>query len=105
MSPLFTCLLVQEDATNLAREKKDLQREIDSLHRRLETAERAAQTFERSGKGSQDEASSATRQIRELEEDLEAERRNNATRVSETPQFMQMRKMMQSQNTKIRDLR
>lgn len=96
---------VQEDATNLAREKKELQREIDSLKRRLETAERSAQNFERTGKGSQDDASNANRKIRELEEDLEEERRNNATRVSETPQFIQMRKMMQSQNTKLRDLR
>lgn len=78
---------------------------MDSLKRRLETAERSAQNYERTGKDSQDDASNATRQIRELEEDLEEERRNNATRVSETPQFIQMRKMMQSQNTKLRDLR
>ena len=94
---------MQEDASNLAREKRDLQAELDNVHRRLETAERAAQSHERSGKGSQDDFSSA--RIRELEQALQEERRCNDTRVSETPQFMQMRKMMQSQNQKMRDLR
>lgn len=79
-----------------------MQREIDSLKRRLETAERSAQSFELSGKGSQDDAAM---RVRMLEEDLEEEKRNNATRVAETPQFQQMRKMMQSQSKKIRDLR
>jgi hypothetical protein len=102
---LLVCQLVQEDATNLAREKKELQREIDSLKRRLETAESSAQNFERAGKGGQDAAADASQRVRRLEEELEDERRRNSTRVSETPQFVQMRKMMQSQNSKIRDLR
>ena len=95
-------IIVQGDATKLAREKHDLQREVDDLRRRLDTAERASQSFERSGKGNQD---NSITKIRELEDELDAEKRNNNARISETPQFVQMRKMMQSQNKKIRDLR
>jgi hypothetical protein len=80
-----------------------MQKEIDALNRQLEIAERSAQNFERSSKGGEDDA--VARRVRDLEEDLEEERRINSTRVSESPQFVQMKKMMQSQNQKIRDLR
>ena len=99
--PFPITLSVQEDATKLAREKKEMQKEIDVLRQRLETAEQSSQGNERYGKGIQDNMM----RIRELEEDLEEERSRNTARVSETPQFIQMRKMMQSQNSKIRDLR
>jgi hypothetical protein len=68
----------------------------------LEAAERVAQNYERSGKGNDDDSA---RRIMMLEEELDEQRQSNNTRVSETPQFIQMRKMMQSQNEKIRDLR
>lgn len=93
---------VQEDASNLAREKKEMQREIDRLVRQLETAEHSVRSYEHSSKGNHDDSAS---RIRDLEEDLAEERRNNTARVSETPQFLQMKKLMQSQNQKIRDLR
>jgi leucine zipper transcription factor-like protein 1 len=40
-----------------------------------------------------------------LEKQLEEAKEENNKRVSETAQFQQMRKMMQSQSNKIRDLR
>lgn len=42
---------------------------------------------------------------REMEKALEEAKEENAKRVSETAQFQQMRKLMQSQSMKIRDLR
>jgi hypothetical protein len=42
---------------------------------------------------------------RDLERALEEAKEENAKRISDTTQFQQMRKLMQSQSAKIRDLR
>lgn len=42
---------------------------------------------------------------RDLERALEEAKEENAKRISDTTQFQQMRKLMQSQSVKIRDLR
>jgi chromosome segregation ATPase len=93
---------IQADASKLAREKASLQSEVNSLRRQVEVLEQSSQNYESSIKGGND---NYQRRIQRLEEDLEEEREVNQKRVAETPQFLQMRKMMQSQNEKIRDLR
>jgi regulator of replication initiation timing len=89
---------VQNDATKLAREKVALQNEVADLKKRLEHYEHMAEA-----KGSNDRNSSA--EVQRLRAELQEEREINSRRVAETPQFMQMKKLMQNQTTKIKDLR
>jgi uncharacterized phage infection (PIP) family protein YhgE len=93
---------IQSDASKLAREKASLQSEVNTLRRQVEMLEQSSQNYESSIKGGND---NYQRRIQRLEEELDEEREVNQKRVAETPQFLQMRKMMQSQNEKIRDLR
>eukprot|EP00602_Paraphysomonas_sp_CaronLab_P004072 CAMPEP_0185021446 /NCGR_PEP_ID=MMETSP1103-20130426/4130_1 /TAXON_ID=36769 /ORGANISM="Paraphysomonas bandaiensis, Strain Caron Lab Isolate" /LENGTH=264 /DNA_ID=CAMNT_0027552971 /DNA_START=99 /DNA_END=893 /DNA_ORIENTATION=- len=91
---------VQNDASMLLREKTALQNEVADLKRRLAAAERGNES---NAKGGAD--GFLQERIERLEEELSLERESNQKRVADTPQFQQMRKMMQSQNQKIRDLR
>lgn len=93
---------IQADATKLAREKAALQTEVNTLRRQLEILEKNNQDFESSAKGGND---NLQRRVQRLEEELDEEREANQKRVADTPQFLQMKKMMQSQNEKIRELR
>jgi chromosome segregation ATPase len=93
---------IQADATKLAREKAALQNEVDALRRQLEVVEKNSQANENSAKGGND---NLQRRIQRLEEELDEEREVNQKRVADTPQFIQMKKMMQTQSQKIRDLR
>ena len=93
---------VQSDATKLAREKAALQSEVNDLRRRLEIVEKNSQDYESSVKGGND---SLQKKIQRLEDELDEEKEMNQKRVADTPQFQQMKKMMQSQNEKIRELR
>jgi chromosome segregation ATPase len=97
--------VVQTDASNLAREKAALQSEVADLKRRLAQAERASQDYEMGMKGGNDSSASLLTRVQRLEEELEEERESNQRRVADTPQFQQMKKMMHSQNKKMRDLR
>lgn len=97
--------VVQTDASNLAREKAALQSEVADLKRRLAQAERSSQDYEIGMKGGNDSNASLLTRIQRLEEELEEERDHNQKRVADTPQFQQMKKMMNSQNKKMRDLR
>ena len=93
---------IQNDATKLAREKATLQNEVNELRRKLETVEKNNQEIESSIKGGND---SLQRKLQRLEDELDEEKEMNQKRVAETPQFLQMKKLMQSQSEKIRDLR
>ena len=93
---------IQNDATKLAREKATLQNEVNELRRKLETVEKNNQEIESSIKGGND---SLQRKLQWLEDELDEEKEMNQKRVAETPQFLQMKKLMQSQSEKIRDLR
>lgn len=93
---------IQADATKLAREKAALQSEVDSLRRQLKVLEKNSQESENSAKGGND---NLLRRIERLEEELDEEREVNQKRVAETPQFLQMKKLMQSQSQKMKELR
>ena len=92
---------VQSDASKLLKEKSAMQLEIAELKAQLATAERRNRQADTSGKHSED----LYHRIEMLEDSLAQETENNKKRVADTPQFQQMRRLMQSQNTKLRDLR
>ncbi len=75
-----------------------LQAEVSSLRERLLRAEKNSRSLAES-KYSEDVHS------KELERALEEAKEENSKRVAETSQFQQMRKMMQAQSSKIRELR
>lgn len=92
---------VQSEASKLLKEKSAMQLEIAELKAQLATAERRSRQTETSGKHEED----LHHRIEILEDNLAAEVENNKKRVADTPQFQQMRRMMQNQNVKLRDLR
>eukprot|EP01038_Epipyxis_sp_PR26KG_P009452 gene9452-12736_t len=87
------------DATGRLEETNArLQAEVASLRKRLQTAERKNESI---AEGKSEDVA----MMRELEYALEGAKEENTKRVAETTQFQQMRKLMQSQSEKIRDLR
>eukprot|EP01034_Spumella_vulgaris_P021674 gene21674-27715_t len=90
---------MREESSRLEDTNNRLQAEVNLLKHKLTMAERQ----EAEGKRREDHEDKA--QLRELEAALEEAKEENSKRVAETSQFQQMRKLMQSQNTKIRDLR
>lgn len=91
----------REETERLQMSNQRLQQEVDGLKRRLENAERARPVAET--KLADDGANG--RQLRQLEMALAEAQEENSKRVSETSQFQQMRRLMQSQSAKIRGLR
>lgn len=75
---------------------------MNSLRQRLAQLDRSAANAAES-KSADD--SNTRAQLRSLERSLEEAKEENNKRINETTQFQQMRKMMQSQSAKIRDLR
>jgi predicted RNase H-like nuclease (RuvC/YqgF family) len=92
---------VQNDASKLAREKSSLQSEVVDLKRRLAAAERGVEMHESAAKGGED----MQREVDRLEDLLQEEKEANQKRVADTPQFTQMRKLLQTRNDKIKELR
>jgi leucine zipper transcription factor-like protein 1 len=87
---------LEKNAQRLTKEKSQLMMQMDALKMKmLETSEASTK----------EEDEKTTERFRKMEEDLTAAREENEKRVSETNQFQQMRKMMQTQSAKIRDLR
>jgi len=91
----------REETERLQMSNQRLQQEVDGLKRRLENAERARPVAET--KLADDGANG--RQLRQLEMALAEAQEENSKRVSETSQFQQMRRLMQSQSAKIQGLR
>ena len=79
-----------------------LQSEVNSLRQRLAQVDRSMQNIAES---KTQEDSNSRNQLRSLERSLEEAKEENNKRINETSQFQQMRKLMQSQSAKIRDLR
>ena len=101
---------MREQTEHLEDTNRRLRDEVDALNRRLVTMERQLlDERARSSKPAVSESKMAddgsADRIRRLEEDLKEAREENNKRVSETSQFQQMRNMMQSQASKIRELR
>ncbi len=92
----------RDESQRLEEVKSRLQAEVSSLRDRLKRAEQSYANLAESK--TQEEYLEKERE-RELQRALEEAKEENTKRVSETTQFQQMRKMMQSQAAKIRDLR
>lgn len=92
----------REETERLETINRRQQDEIESLRKRLQRAEQQSSSASE-GKRSEEDASQ--RRIRELERSLVEQTEEGSKRVSETAQFQQMRKLMQSQSGKIRTLR
>jgi predicted nucleic acid-binding Zn-ribbon protein len=89
---------MRDEASKLEETNSRLQAEVASLRERLIKAEKNNRNLAES-KHNEDV------QAKDLERALEEAKEENSKRVAETSQFQQMRKMMQSQSAKIRDLR
>eukprot|EP01031_Cornospumella_fuschlensis_P036848 gene36848-44698_t len=86
---------MRDESSRLEEANSKLQSEVAALRRRLAQLDSSYAAAE----------SKAHSDSRELERALEQAKEESSKRVSETAQFQQMRKMMQSQAAKIRDLR
>lgn len=93
---------MRDESQRMEEAKARLQAEVTSLRDRLNRAERSFRDLAESK--TQDEYLEKEKE-RELQRALDEAKEENTKRVSETMQFQQMRKMMQSQASKIRDLR
>ena len=94
--------MAQEEAQRLEETNHSLQHEVNLLRQRLSLIERSSSSLAES---KDQESARAKAQSKELERALEEAKEENTKRVAETTQFQQMRKIMQSQSAKIRDLR
>jgi predicted nuclease with TOPRIM domain len=90
--------MMRDETSRLEETNKRLQTEVTMLRDRLRQVDKQYSSLSESK--TRDEHGS-----RELEKQLEEAKEENAKRISETTQFQQMRKLMQSQSSKIRDLR
>jgi hypothetical protein len=93
---------MREEAQRLEETNHSLQHEVNLLRQRLSLIERSSSSLAES---KDQESARAKAQSKELERALEEAKEENTKRVAETTQFQQMRKIMQSQSAKIRDLR
>jgi chromosome segregation ATPase len=93
---------MREETARLEDTNARLQSEVNSLRSRLSQADRSLLTAAESK--AQDDVM-GRRELQNLERSLEEAKEENNKRIAETSQFQQMRKLMQSQSAKIRDLR
>jgi len=89
---------IRDEQHRIEETNKRLQAEVTMLRDRLKLVDKQYSSLSESKQ--RDEMSS-----RDLERALEEAKEENAKRISDTTQFQQMRKLMQSQSAKIRDLR
>lgn len=91
-------VMAQSDATRLTRERNALADDVAELKRKLESYERREVVESK-------EADDSRLTIRSLREQLDEAREEMERKVQDTTQFRQMRQLMQSQSSKITDLR
>lgn len=92
---------MRDETSRLEETNARLKSEVASLRQRLMNADMENRNLSESKRNDDYERN----HVRDLEKALEEAKEENVKRVSETPQFQQMRKLMQSQSSKIRDLR
>lgn len=93
----------QMETDRLENANRRLQEEVNALRARLDAVERTShQSSAAAAKGLEDYENASSRRIRALESDLAEAKEETNKRVSETTQFQQMRKMMQSQANTIK---
>eukprot|EP01035_Chromulina_nebulosa_P021021 gene21021-27244_t len=95
---------VKDESNRLDQSNKDLQSQLNDLRIKLVEAQRTIRELSTETKSTSTTETSSDR-YRALQIELQEAREENNKRVSETNQFLQMRKLMQTQSAKIRDLR
>jgi predicted nucleic acid-binding Zn-ribbon protein len=90
--------IAQNEASRLMKERNALAEEVAELKRKLESQERR-------GAVESKEADDGRATIRGLRHQLEEAREELERKVQDTAQFRQMKQLMQSQSSKITDLR
>jgi leucine zipper transcription factor-like protein 1 len=95
---------LQDGLTSAQSDNSRLMWENQALRSELELSKNALRVAKREAEGKTDSADASERE-RVLEEQLRAAREENEKRVGDTAQFQQMKRLMQSQSAKIRDLR
>lgn len=93
---------MREQTNRLEDTNARLQAEVNSLRQRLDQTDRSLRSVAESKSAGEENDRHA---LRDLERSLEEAKEENNKRISDTSQFQQMRKLMQSQSAKIRDLR
>jgi predicted nucleic acid-binding Zn-ribbon protein len=98
---------MKETAEQLEEEKQRLNEEVQFLRGRMAVLERQASAAggESKQRDAADSNSGSAARIRALEVELREAREESERRVSDTVQFQQMKKLMQSQSQNIADLR
>jgi len=94
--------VIRDEKSRLEESNERLQNEVQALRNKLSNADNRLSSLADS-KQHDDEMEKL--QLKELEHALEDAKDENTKRVSETTQFQQMRKLMQSQSNTIKDLR
>lgn len=89
--------VAQNETTKLLREKKNLLEQLATLQVKLDNASESTVAE------SKDHAAMLTK-VERLEEELGMAQQENTKRVAETTQFQQMKKLMQNQAARIREL-
>jgi Mg/Co/Ni transporter MgtE len=92
---------MRDEMNRLEEVNSQLRQELEGCRLRLTSAQRANSSLAESKQ--QDELMTKM-QSKELERALEEAKEEGARRISETTQFQQMKKIMQSQSAKIREL-
>ena len=92
---------MRDESGRVEQSNRELQLQLNDTRNRLAESERTIRELnnnKRSENGSTD-------RVRTLESQLEEAKEDGNKRVSETSQFQQMKKLMQTQSSKIRDLK
>lgn len=93
---------MKESMDQLEGENARLREELQACRSRLASAERQGSEGKQREEDTRDSSHS---RIRALEQDLREAKEESEKRVSDTVQFQQMRKLMQSQSQNMTDLR
>lgn len=94
--------VIRDEKSRLEESNERLQNEIQTLRNKLSNADHHLSSLADS-KQHDDELEKV--QLKELEHALEEAKDENNRRVSDTTQFQQMRKLMQTQSNTIKELR
>lgn len=89
---------MRDETNRLEETNQRLQSEVNALKQRL-------RSLDSSYAAAESKSAAESQHANDLERALEEAKEQNAKRVADTTQFQQMRRMMQTQSAKIRDLR
>eukprot|EP01039_Chlorochromonas_danica_P002428 gene2428-2661_t len=89
---------MRDETNRLEETNQRLQNEVNALKQRL-------RSLDSSYAAAESKSAAESQHANDLERALEEAKEQNAKRVADTTQFQQMRRMMQAQSAKIRDLR